>query len=97
MDPPSFGRGPKGEVWNIETQMATLLTLCKNVLCDAPKFILLTTHSPGLSSLTLKNMIIKFLVSPDSGVFHTGDMSIYDTGSRLHLPSGFYARFSSNS
>jgi len=97
MDPPSFGRGPKGEVWNIETQMATLLTLCKNILCDAPKFILLTTHSPGLSSLTLKNMIIKFLVSPDSGVFHTGDMSIYDTGSRLHLPSGFYARFSSDS
>ncbi len=96
MDPPSFGRGPKGEIWNIETQMGSLLTLCKNVLSDSPKFILLTTHSPGLSSLTLKNMMIKFLVSPDSGVFHTGDMSIYDSGSKLHLPNGFYARFSSN-
>ena len=97
IDPPSFGRGPKGEVWNIETQMANLLNLCKNVLSDSPKFILLTTHSPGLSSLTLKNMMIKFLVPPDSGVFHTGDMSIYDTGSELHLPNGFYARFSPNS
>jgi len=97
MDPPSFGRGPKGEVWNIETQMGTLLTLCKNVLSDSPKFLLLTTHSPGLSSLTLKNMMIKFLVAPDSGVFDIGDMSIYDSGSKLHLPNGFYARFSSNS
>ena len=97
MDPPSFGRGPKGEVWNIETQMAELLTLCKNVLSDSPKFILLTTHSPGVSALTLKNMIIKFLVSPDSGTFQTGDMSIYDTGSGLHLPNGFYVRFSASS
>ncbi len=97
MDPPSFGRGPKGEVWNIETQMTTLLRSCKNVLSESPKFILLTTHSPGISSLTLKNMLIKFLVSPDSGIFQTGDMSIYDTGSGLQLPNGFYARFSSNS
>ena len=97
MDPPSFGRGPKGEVWNIETQMAELLTLCKNILPDSPKFILLTTHSPGVSALTLKNMIIKFLVSPESGTFQTGDMSIYDTGSGLHLPNGFYVRFSASS
>ena len=97
MDPPSFGRGPKGEVWNIETQMTTLLKLCKNILSDSPKFILLTTHSPGVSSLTLKNMLIKFLVSPNSGTFQMGDMSIYDTASDLQLPNGFYVRFSANS
>ena len=97
MDPPSFGRGPKGEVWNIETQMAELLTLCKNILSDSPKFILLTAHSPGLSALALKNMLIKFLVSSDSGTFQYGDMSIYDTGSELYLPNGFYVRFSSHS
>ena len=96
MDPPSFGRGPKRETWNIETKMAALLALCKKVLSDSPKFILLTTHSSGLSSLTLKNMLIKFLVAPDSGVFQAGNMSIYDTGSGLHLPNGFYARFSSD-
>ena len=96
MDPPSFGRGPKGEVWSIETQMAELLTLCKNILSDSPKFILLTTYSPGISASTLKNMIIKFLVGTDSGIFQAGDMSIYDTGSGLHLPNGFYARFSAN-
>ena len=97
MDPPSFGRGPKGEVWSIETQMAELLTLCKYVLSDTPKFVLLTTHSPGLSALALKNMMIKFLVGRDSGTFQAGDMSIYDTSSGLHLPNGFYARYSANS
>jgi 23S rRNA (cytosine1962-C5)-methyltransferase len=97
MDPPSFGRGPKGEVWNIETQMTTLLRLCKNILSNSPKFIVLTTHSPGVSSLTLKNMLIKFLVSPKSGTFQMGDMSIYDTASDLQLPNGFYVRFSANS
>ena len=96
MDPPSFGRGPKGEVWNIETQMAKLLTLCRNVLSDSPKFILLTTHSPGVSALTLKNMMVKFLVAPDLGTFQSGEMSIYDTGSGLHLPNGFYVRYSVN-
>ena len=97
MDPPSFGRGPKGEVWNIETQMAKLLILCKNVLSDSPKFILLTTHSNGVSALTLKNMIIKFLVAPGSGTFQSGDMAIHDSGSGLYLPNGFYVRFSSSS
>ena len=47
--------------------------------------------------MDLKNMMIKFLVSPDSGIFQAGDMSIYDTGSGLHLPNGFYARFSASS
>jgi len=53
----------------------------------------LTTHSPGVSALTLKNMIIKFLVDVDAGIFQAGDMSIYDTRSGLHMPNGFYARF----
>ena len=92
-----LGEAPKGEVWSIETQMAKLLTLCKNILSDSPRFILLTTHSPGISALTLKNMIIKFLVGKGSGTFQVGDMSVYDTGSGLHLPNGFYARYSANS
>ena len=93
LDPPSYGRGPKGETWKIEDQMAELLSLCKNVLSDSPHFIVLTTHSPGVSALTLKNMMIKFLVDADAGTFQAGDMSIHDTGSGLHMPNGFYARF----
>ncbi len=95
MDPPTFGRGPKGEVWKIEDQLSDLMIHCRQVLSDQPLFILLTTHSPGFSALTLKNMVIKFLIEPGSGTFETDEMYIHDTGSGLHLPNGFYSRWSS--
>ena len=94
MDPPTFGRGPKGEVWKIEDQLSDLMIHCRQVLSDQPLLILLTTHSPGFSALTLKNMVIKFLVEPGSGTFETDEMYIHDTGSGLHLPNGFYSRWS---
>jgi 23S rRNA (cytosine1962-C5)-methyltransferase len=94
LDPPSFGRGPKGEVWNIENKLSELMVLCKNVLSETPLFILLTTHSPGFSGLTMKNMLCTYLVPPGEGVFDTGEMYILDTASTLHLPNGFYSRWS---
>lgn len=97
MDPPTFGRGPKGEVWKIENQLSELMTRCRKVLSDHPLLILLTTHSPGFSGLTLENMAAKFLVEPGSGIFETDEMTIHDTGSRFHLPNGFYSRWRSAS
>ncbi len=94
MDPPTFGRGPNGEVWKIETRLAELMKLIQKILSDGPLFVLLTTHSPGFSGLTLKNMVLKYLVSPDHGTFDTQEMYILDTGSGLHLPNGFYSRWS---
>jgi len=97
MDPPTFGRGPGGEVWKIENQLSVLMLHCKQVLSDHPLFILLTTHSPGFSALTLKNMVLKFIPESDSGVFETDEMYIHDTGSGLHLPSGFFSRWRNDS
>ncbi len=96
MDPPTFGRGPGGEVWKIENQLSELMLHCKQVLSDHPLFILLTTHSPGFSALTLKNMVLKFIPESSTGVFETDEMYIHDTGSGLHLPSGFYSRWRSD-
>lgn len=95
MDPPTFGRGPKGEVWKIENHLAELMSLCKNILGGRPAFLLLTTHSPGFSGLTLENMLRTYLIPSGSGRFETGEMSIYDTGRGLHLPNGFYSRWES--
>ncbi len=97
MDPPTFGRGPGGEVWKIENQLSELMLHCKQVLSDHPLFILLTTHSPGFSALTLKNMVIKFIPDSASGSFETNEMYIHDTGSGLHLPNGFYSRWRNDS
>ena len=93
MDPPSFGRGPNGEVWKIENTLSDLMVQCKKILSEDPLFLLLTTHSPGFSALTMKNMLQIYLVEEGAGIFSTDEMYIYDTGSDLHLPNGFYARW----
>jgi len=93
MDPPSFGRGPKGEVWQIEDKLSEFMEACQNILNDSPAFLLFTTHSPGFSSLTLKNMLKTYLPSTHKGHFETGEMFIPDTSTGLHLPNGFFCRW----
>jgi len=95
LDPPSFGRGPRGEVWKIENKLSELMELSKNILSDKPLFLLLTTHSPGFSGLTMKNMLLTYLVGTEAGNHDTGEMFIHDTASGLDLPNGFYSRWSS--
>jgi 23S rRNA (cytosine1962-C5)-methyltransferase len=93
MDPPSFGRGPKGEVWQIEDKLSEFMEACQNILNDSPTFLLFTTHSPGFSSLTLENMLKTYLPSTHKGHFETGEMFIPDTSTGLHLPNGFFCRW----
>ena len=93
MDPPSFGRGPKGEVWNIENKLSEFMEACQNILSDSPVLLLLTTHSPGFSALTLKNMMKTYLKPCEKGNFETGEMYIPDLSSGLNLPNGFYCRW----
>lgn len=93
MDPPTFGRGTGNEVWKIEKDLPELMTLCKNVLSPEPVLMLLTTHTPGFSALTLENLLLAYLVQPGHGVLETDEMFIYDTSSGLNLPSGFYSRW----
>ena len=95
MDPPSFGRGPKGEVWQIEDKLSELMEACKNILTDSPVFLLFTTHSPGFSSLTLENMLRTYLPSTHNGHFETGEMFIPDNSNGLNLPNGFFCRYRS--
>jgi len=91
LDPPTFGRGARSEVWKIEKDLPHLLQQCKNVLSDDPLFVLFTTHSPGFSSLLLENLLKKYI--GNSANFESGEMFIPDSGSGLHLPNGFYSRW----
>ena len=93
MDPPSFGRGPKGEVWNIENMLSQFMKACQNILKDSPAFLLFTTHSNGFSALTLENMMRTYFPAHKSGNFTTGEMFIPDKSSGLNLPNGFFARW----
>ena len=57
MDPPSYGRGKNGEVWNIEKDFASLIKLCNDLLSDDPLFMLVNTYTGGLSGTIIENVV----------------------------------------
>lgn len=93
LDPPSFGRGAKGEVWKVEDDLLRLLIDCRQLLSDTPLFILLSCHSPGFTPLVLQNLLAE-MTEGRFGVMSNGEMVIAETASNRLLPSGAYAWWS---
>lgn len=92
LDPPSFGRGPAGEVWKIETDLGPLLDACRQLLEPAgPACVLLSCHSPGFSPLVLRNLVGDLF--PGSGVCEAAEMTIPEGDGGRVLPSGCCARW----
>jgi 23S rRNA (cytosine1962-C5)-methyltransferase len=101
LDPPTFGRGPKGEVFKLENEVGELLTLCNEVLAQNACFVLYTCHTPGFSPLVLENQLRAYIhagnvqrpsLHSDSGRVESGEMTVIDANSRP-LPSGTWARW----
>ena len=57
MDPPSYGRGPKGEIWKIEDAIHPLIKLCTQILSDQPLFFLVNSYTTGLAPAVLTYML----------------------------------------
>ena len=57
MDPPSYGRGPNGEMWKLESELYSLVELCTGVLSDNPLFFLINSYTTGLQPQVLKNIL----------------------------------------
>lgn len=94
MDPPSYGRGPKGEIWKLEEELYKLLNLTKDVLSDDPLFILVNSYTTGFSNLALRNMMtIKF--NELGGTISSGEIALPIENSRLVLPCGIFGRWES--
>src|SRR3989304_1089752 len=92
LDPPSFGRGAKGEVWKIENDLTKLLADCQQILSDNPLFILLSCHSPGFTPIVLQNLLAE-MMNKRKGLLSCSEMVVPEETGRL-LPSGAYARWS---
>ncbi len=93
MDPPSFGRGAKGEVWNIEDDVAPLIEQCFKILSDEPIFFLINGYAAGYSSRSYYNLLAP-LVKKYGGQIEFGELTIEESkGGRL-LPCGIFARWS---
>lgn len=91
MDPPSYGRGANGEVWDIETDLYKLVELCTKVLSDDPLFFLINSYTTGLSSKVLEN-ILKLTIKT-KGTITVGEVGLPMSNSELVLPCGIYGRW----
>ena len=88
MDPPSYGRGPGGEVWKLEEQLDGLLRLCLSVMSKEPLFLVLNSYTTGLSPAVME-YLLKVLMTPKLGGTVSADeigLSVTDSG--MVLPCG---------
>lgn len=90
LDPPSFGRGKKGELYKIEESLMETLDLVDQVLTDDPAFVLLTSHTPGFSPIVLSNLLRQY---HDTGTFECGEMLLTGEAEVMDLPNGNWARW----
>ena len=95
MDPPSYGKGANGEVWDIEKDLYPLVMLCKEILVDNPLFFIINTYTTGLSSEVFKN-ILKILFEGDNGKIISEEIAIPIGKGNLVLPCGITSRYESN-
>lgn len=93
LDPPSFGRGAKGEVYKIERDLGRTLAMCRDVLSSKPSFILLSAHTPGVTPRVLSNMLLDTFGDLSPSV-DSGEMLLEGADGVRPVPSGCYARAS---
>ena len=91
MDPPSYGRGAKGEVWQFENNIYDLVELCTEVLSDDPLFFLINSYTTGISAKVLENMLR--LEIKKKGTLSSGEIGLPMKNSEIVLPCGIYARW----
>jgi len=90
LDPPSFGRGKQGELYKIEQDLLHTLKSCRAVLSRDPAFVILTSHTPGLSPIVLQNLLAQVF---GPGTLACGEMLLTGGPDVLAVPNGNWARW----
>ena len=93
MDPPSYGRGPGGEVWKMEERIFPFLTLVSQLLSDRPLFVLLNSYTTGLQPAVLSYMMNTVFKNRFGGRVEAGEIGLPVTKSSLILPCGASGRW----
>lgn len=92
MDPPSYGRGPKGEIWKIEDAIHPLVKLCTKILSDEPLFFLINSYTTGLAPAVLTYMLATELKS-FHGTVTSQEIGLPVSSNGLVLPCGASGRW----
>ena len=97
MDPPSFGRGPNGEMWKLEEQLYSLVDACVEVLSEEPLFFVINSYTTGLQPLVLSNILYSTIGERFSnGTVQAEELGIPVVDSNIVLPCGATGRWSRN-
>lgn len=93
MDPPSYGRGTKGEIWQFEQNIYELVDLCSQVLSKNPLFFLINSYTTGISSTVLQNILYLTVNKKMKGKLTCGEIGLPMEQANLVLPCGIYGRW----
>ena len=93
LDPPKFGRGPTGEVWRLEENLAPLLADCRKLLDENSRFLVLTVYAVRMSALAICELV-KQVIGDLGGDVETGEMAVREEARGLLLPTAIFARWS---
>lgn len=93
MDPPSYGRGPAGELWKLEDELYGLVKMCVEILDEKPLFFLINAYTTGLAPTVLKNILSMNLESRYGGSTFSDEVGLPITASGLVLPCGASGRW----
>ncbi len=95
MDPPSYGRGPTGEIWKLENNLFDFVKLCSGVLSDEPLFVLISSYTTGLAPSVLKYISEMIFTSKYGGKSESEELGLRVEATGLYLPAGSTMRWSS--
>jgi 23S rRNA (cytosine1962-C5)-methyltransferase len=95
LDPPKFGRGPDGEVWRLEENLAPLLADCGKLLDGNSRFLVLTVYAVRMSALAIGELV-KQTLGTLGGKVEMGEMAMREEARGLLLPTAIFARWSSD-
>lgn len=93
LDPPKFGRGPKGEVWDLFADLPRMMRACRKLLSDRPQFLVLTAYSIRASYLAIDELVAECLAGLD-GVLESGELVLREEGGGRALSTSLFSRWS---
>ncbi|MBO5883961.1 MAG: class I SAM-dependent methyltransferase [Clostridia bacterium] len=93
MDPPSYGRGPSGEIWKIEESVDELISLAAELLSDDPIFFLINSYTTGLSPLAMQYILGMKVARRYGGKMESGELGLRASATKLPIPCGASARW----
>ena len=95
LDPPKFGRGPEGEVWRLEENLAPLLADCRKLLDGNSRFLVLTVYAVRMSAWAIGELV-KQTLGDLGGRVEVGEMAVREEARGLLLPTAIFARWSND-